>query len=99
MLRQLDSLGLALVPADPVGPARCNHHPPAVDPGTQVTGWTGCTGTDGFDYTLELRTSAAYWRYQVPRIPDSTATGMKRDAALFHLLECAARNAGDDSCR
>jgi len=94
LIRQLDAAGLALVPKAPVAEQPCDRTPvppPPSDP-DRLPGERFCAmHFDGGTEAIEVRTSAGYWRYQFPGIPDSMATGLKRDQALLRIRRQAAR--------
>ena len=97
-LRQLDALALWQTPSSPVGEQPCDRTPIPARPGELPRDRLCAAMADGFSYTLEVRTTTLYWRYTFPRIPDTTATGAKRDAAILQVLTCAARKRGDGGC-
>ena len=98
--QRLDRAGLAQVPRAPVPEQPCDRTPtPPSAPGQLPIDHLCAAMADGFDHALELRTSAGYWRYQFPRIPDSTAVGAMRDRLLLEILTCASRYVVDGPCR
>jgi hypothetical protein len=98
IIRQLDEAGLSAVPNSPVLEQFCDRTPipsPRSEPDRLPVDRLCPMVFDGFTEVLEVRTEAGYWRYQFPRIPDSVATGRKRDQGLLAILRRAGRQEGE----
>jgi len=98
IIRQLDDAGLSTVPNSPVSEQYCDRTPiptPRSEPDRLPVDRLCPLVLGGFTEVLEVRTEAGYWRYQFPSIPDSLATGRKRDQALLAILRRAARLQGE----